>query len=67
MIKLISAVVLAISLTGCYQVVNSWDIERATKICGGLENVVAIAAHINGTEAVQCKTGPTRNLKSAYE
>ncbi len=65
MLKLISAVVLAISLTGCYQVVNSWDIERATKICGGLENVVAIAALMQGTEAVQCKVVPTQSLDKA--
>ena len=65
MINLISAVVIAISLTGCYQVVNSWDIERATKICGGIENVVEISARIDGSEFVQCKVGLNRSLNKA--
>ncbi len=62
MLNLISAVVLAISLTGCHQVVNSWDIERAIQTCRGLENVVEITSVFDGREFVVCKTNKQYSL-----
>jgi hypothetical protein len=44
------------ALTGCiYQAVSAYDIERATKHCGSLENVVEIRADAFGGENVLCK------------
>ena len=55
----IITVVLALSfLQACvYQSVNSWDIERAVKACGGIENIVEIYSHFDGKESVICKNG----------
>ena len=53
----------ALLLTGCfYQTVNQFDIERASKACGGVEKVVEISAHAQGDEVVLCKNGKKYNL-----
>ena len=42
-------------LTGCfYQTVNRFDIQRASKICGGVEKIVQISAAFDGQEKVLC-------------
>jgi len=46
---------LALSLSGCYQTVNSNDIETANRICAAHNSQVQeIAAYFNGDEVVQC-------------
>ena len=47
--------VMCLSLTGCfYQTVNQFDIERASKVCGGVEKIVQISAAFDGREKVLC-------------
>lgn len=41
-------------LSGCYQSVNQYDISRASRVCGGVENIVEIQAHAVGGEFVVC-------------
>lgn len=49
-------VLICLVLNGCfYQTVNQWDIERAIKFCGGLENVVLITSAFEGTEQATCR------------
>ena len=44
-----------LSLSGCfYQTVNQFDIQRASKACGGVEKIVQIAAAFDGQEKVLC-------------
>ena len=59
--KKVILLLMSVSLSGCYQVANQWDIERAINICGGVENIVEIAILMDGTELVTCKSG--RNVK----
>ena len=55
--------VMCLSLTGCfYQTVNQFDIERASKVCGGIEKVVNISADVYGDESVLCKNGIKHDL-----
>ena len=55
--------VMCLPLTGCfYQTVNQFDIERASKACGGVEKVVDIRADFFGDERVLCKNGKKNNL-----
>jgi hypothetical protein len=59
----LAILVICLNLTGCfYQTVNSWDIERASQVCGGVENVVEINAMFSGDEFVACRTGDEFNL-----
>ena len=45
--------VMCLSLTGCfYQTVNQFDIQRASKVCGGVEKIVQISAAFDGQEKV---------------
>ena len=45
----------ALLLTGCfYQTVNQFDIQRASKVCGGVEKIVQISAAFDGQEKVLC-------------
>ena len=56
--------IMCLSLTGCfYQTVNQFDIERASKACGGVEKVVDISADFFGDEFVLCKNGKKYNLR----
>ena len=49
------SILICLFLTGCYQTVNQWDIERAIVMCGQLENIVDITASFEGTEKATCK------------
>lgn len=54
---------MCLPLTGClYQTVNQFDIERASKACGGVEKIVEISADFFGDEFVLCKTGEKGSL-----
>ena len=56
--------VMCFALTGCfYQTVNQFDIERASKVCGGIEKVVYINADFFGDEFVLCKNGIRHDLR----
>lgn len=53
--KLITAIVISVFLTGCYQVVNSHDIERANIKCKQFnESVEEIESWSIGAEIVTC-------------
>lgn len=53
-------------LSGCvYQTVDQFDLYRATKLCGSVENIVEISAHAAGSEFVFCKNGTRYGLDSA--
>lgn len=55
---------MCLSLTGCfYQVVNQFDIKRASKACGGVEKIVQISADFNGQEKVLCMNAEQFTLK----
>lgn len=54
--------ILALLLTGCYQSVNSNDIETAVKVCGSLEQVQEIRAHWYSEELVDCRNRTTHRL-----
>ena len=54
--SLLAAVLLATSLSGCYQMVDSIDLERAAYVCESAENIVQIQVHALGAENVTCKT-----------
>lgn len=56
------ALALALLLSGCYQSVNKYDIDRAIKACGGYEEVIEIGATFFGGEAVGCSDGNYKNL-----
>ena len=63
--KIIAIALCAVTLSGCYQTTNRWDIERATHICGGVENIVEITVLMTGDELVTCKNGNTFGLNKA--
>lgn len=46
--------VACITLSGCYQSVDSYDIKRAIKHCGSFENVHEIYALSSGAEKFVC-------------
>lgn len=48
---------LALMLSGCYQTVNKYDMDRAIKICGGTDEVIEISATFIGSERVICSDG----------
>ena len=52
----------SIFLTGCYQTVNLFDIDRAIVACGSKENIVQIIAWAAGDEAVICRDSKRHNL-----
>lgn len=65
-IKLAFVLGFCLSLQGCfYQVVDNFDIERASKICGSMGDVVSIAAFFDGQEQVICKNNQTMACKHA--
>lgn len=63
--KKVMLLLMSVSLSGCYQVANQWDIERAINICGGVENIVEITILMEGTELVTCKSGRSVSLSKA--
>ena len=60
--KYTSIIVASIFLSGCYQTVNLYDIDRAIVVCGSKENIVQITAWFIGDEAVMCRDSKTHNL-----
>lgn len=51
----------ALFLSGCfYQTANSYDIKRAIKSCGSIENIVNLEIWALGDESVRC-ADPTKN------
>lgn len=48
-------------LTGCYQSSTLRDIQDASIICGGLENITEIRAYFDGHEVTEC------NNRQSYE
>lgn len=56
------ALALALLLSGCYQSVNKYDIDRAVKHCGGVENIVDINSHFQGTESVLCSDSQWKDM-----
>lgn len=51
----IIALVACVSLSGCmWQSVDAYDISRATKACGSVDNIVKIDAGFLGHETVRC-------------
>jgi hypothetical protein len=64
-VKLALVCATILPLQGCfYQTVSAWDIERASKKCNGIENVVEISADFLGGEGVQCRDGTKKGLSS---
>jgi len=63
--KILVIALCAATLAGCYQTTNQWDIERATRICGGVEKIVEITVLMTGDELVTCKNGNTFGLNKA--
>jgi outer membrane lipoprotein SlyB len=63
MIKIIISVIIALSITGCYQSVNQNDIQRAEKACKdkGM-SVVEILSDFAGMERAICSDGRTINI-----
>lgn len=62
-IKLPVVLGVCLSLQGCiWQTVNQFDIEKAAKICGSLEDIVAIASFFGGDERVLCTDNKTYRL-----
>lgn len=62
--RVILVVVMTVALSGCfYQTVNQYDIERAAKICGSIENIVDITSRMDGLESVICRSGEKHHLK----
>jgi len=42
------------SLSGCYQQTSNFDIHRAIKFCGSVENIAYINVMADGNESVKC-------------
>lgn len=54
--KLILTLTTASLLTGCmYQSLDNSDLEKAIKVCGGLENIRYIDSYFDGSEWTACK------------
>jgi len=60
--KYTSIIVASIFLSGCYQSVNLYDIDRAIVVCGSKENIVQITAIFIGAEEVLCRNGESKTL-----
>lgn len=52
--KYLSVIILALSLQGCYQMVDQSDIHRAIKTCGTIENIQFIKAYFDSIESFSC-------------
>ena len=59
MIKIFAAFILSFSLVGCYQQTSNIDIEKAIKVCGGVQNIEGIRVEFDGRETVKCKNTET--------
>lgn len=61
--KTITVIMLCLALQGCFhQSVNAWDIYRASKLCGSVEDIVVINAFANGAETATCKNNERIDL-----
>lgn len=60
--KYIAIVLVAFSLSGCYQSVNQWDLQDAATICGGVEKIAHINSLFSGDERVTCTNSQSRAL-----
>jgi hypothetical protein len=56
------ALAFALMLSGCYQNVNKYDMDRAIKYCGSYEDVIEISALMVGAEHVLCSSGEVYSL-----
>lgn len=64
--KIVFMLVTCVLLSGCfYQTVDSYDILRATKLCGSVGQVHTITASFGGDEVVLCFDGNSYNLSKA--
>lgn len=53
--KFLVVILSCVMLSGCfYQTVNQYDIRRAIKLCGSIENVVEISSYATGAETATC-------------
>jgi hypothetical protein len=57
--KILFSLLIALTLSGCYQTTNLRDIKDASAICGGLDAVVEISANWVGNETVTCSNRAT--------
>lgn len=57
-------IIVSMFLSGCYQTVNLYDIDRAIVACGSKENIVQITAFFIGAEEVLCRNGEHTTLNS---
>lgn len=55
--KYVAAVFLSLVLSGCYQTVNKYDMDKAVIVCKGYENIHEVSAQFDGQEVVTCKNG----------
>lgn len=63
-LSILTVLLVALLLTGCfYQTVNQFDIQRASKACGGVEKIVGISAAFDGQEKVLCMNAEQFILK----
>lgn len=62
-LSILTVLLVVLLLTGCfYQTVNQFDIQRASKACGGVEKIVGISATFIGDESALCKNGKKNGL-----
>jgi len=61
--KIFSIIAMCFMLQGCYQIVDDYDIARATAACKGIENIHFIQAKSSGFENVGCKDGKFYSLE----
>lgn len=64
MIKFILGTITAFALTGCYQRVDQYDIQRASAYCGGVDKIVHISSHFDGDESARCINKPGKLLRN---
>lgn len=48
------AILMLISLTGCYKQVDRFQLERAIEVCGGIDKVIHIDAYVFMEDFVKC-------------
>lgn len=61
--RVILTVLMVAVLSGCHQVVNQYDIRRAEKVCGSIENIAEIHATFDAREIVICFNGKRKPLE----
>lgn len=61
--RVILAALMTAALSGCHQAVNQYDIRRAEKVCGNIENIAEIHATFDAREMVICFNGERKRLE----